>query len=156
MPTGGLARPRGRRRAVARAAATAPATDCLTTSCAGAHLRRLPRPREVGAEGVVEQTAGLDPVATNGADADVQRLGGLLLGHPAEEAAFDDARQPLVEAGEVVERLVELEQRLGLIDGGREALVERDDAVRPTALLGGAAPRAVDEDVAHCHRRDAQ
>ena len=50
-----------------------------------------------------------------------ERLGRLLLRHAAEESAFDDARESFIELRELIERLVQLEQRLGLVVARRRA-----------------------------------
>jgi hypothetical protein len=50
----------------------------------------------------------------------------LLLRHPAEEPALDDAREAFVQLRELVECLVQLEQRFGGLAGARcHIVIER-------------------------------
>src|SRR5215831_6624124 len=107
-------------------------------------------------ERAIENRARLGPISANGPRGDAKTLGGLLFRHAAEEAALDDAREAFVDLGEVVQRLVELEQRLRIVRAVHESVVERDRTLRATALFGGSATRPVDEDVAHGDRRDAE
>src|SRR5262249_17733499 len=97
----------------------------------------------------IEDGTRLGPVAPNGARGDAKGFGRLFLRHTTEEAAFDDSRETLIDFGEVVQRLVELEQRLGIVRAVDESVVERDRALRSAALFRGATTRAIDEDVPH-------
>jgi hypothetical protein len=110
----------------------------------------------IGPKGPREKSARLDPVAPNCALGNVQSVGRFLFGHAAEEPALDDSRQPLIEHREPVERVVKLEKRFRLIVGGYQLVVERHVAMRAPALLGRASAGAINEDVAHRDRGDAQ
>ena len=82
---------------------------------------------DVGAaERVVEQPAGLDPVAAHGAHGDVQRFRRLFFRHATEEPTLHDASEPLVEPCEMLECFVQLEERLEVRLGGREVVIEGD------------------------------
>jgi hypothetical protein len=58
--------------------------------------------------------------------------------------------------GEPRHRLVELQERVGLIVDGDVRVVERDAASIATALLRAAGLRAVDEHMAHGERRHGE
>ena len=100
-------------------------------------------------QGLVEQPARLDPIAPHGTHGDTERLGGLLFAHATEEAAFHDACESGVELRELIERVVQLEERFRFrIDGG-EILVEGDVPMWAATFLGFSPARVVDENVAH-------
>src|SRR5262249_23947324 len=150
---------RARRPGVVRAGASDPAIPPRASSACGvraqvrtlasrvAELRALTR--RVADERLVEQAAGFHPIAPHGSLRDAQGLCRLLLRHAVEEAAIHDASKTLVEQRKLVERLMELEQRLGLVVGGGQSVVERDRSVRTTAFFGCPTPGAIHEDVAH-------
>src|SRR5262252_8472973 len=62
--------------------------------------------RSVTDQRLVEKAARLHPVAPHRALRDPQGLSRLLLGHPAEEAAFHHPSESLVEERKLIERLV--------------------------------------------------
>jgi hypothetical protein len=66
------------------------------------------------------------------------------------------AGQTFVETGEMIERLMELEQRLGLVVGGDQLVLERHVLTRTAALLSGAPARPVDEDMSHRDGGDSE
>ena len=115
---------------------------------AASRCKGLRRPRAHGSvvfdELAIQETASLHPIATNSALGDIQRLGRFLLGHSAKEPTFDDTRETFIDRREMIERLVNLDERLGPIIRDRESVVQRDVTIRTAALLGRAPSRAVD------------
>jgi hypothetical protein len=96
------------------------------------------------------------PVLRDGGPRHAQRVRGLINRESREHAAFDDARQPLVEGRERVERRVDRENVVqrdrppnALQDGQRDPLTTLTLVRRPPA-------RVVDEDAPHRARRGSE
>ncbi len=107
-------------------------------------------------ERAIQQAACLHPVTTNRAFGNVERFGGFLLGHATKEATFYDTGEPSVDEREIVEGFVQFEQSFCLRVNGSHAVIERDAPKGTTTFFRGSATRAINEDVSHRHRCDAQ
>src|SRR5262249_49777701 len=133
-------------RAVDRVGSTARGTAVSGSSPRGREAPVLARVRGRVVERAIEDRPRLGPVAPNGSSRNAEALGRLFFGHATEEAAFDDARQPLIDLREVVQRLIELEERLWIARAVDESVVEGDGPLRSAALLRRAPSGAIDED----------
>src|SRR6476619_5330511 len=80
----------------------------------------------------MQEGTRLGPITLYGAPSDTHGLGNLILGEATEESVLDHAGQSRIECGEPLERLVELQQRVGLIVSSNVCLVE-SEMVLPTA-----------------------
>jgi hypothetical protein len=87
---------------------------------------------------------------------DTAHRGDLAVGHAAEVVQLDDPRLGLVRPGEFGKRLIERDQIPRPIIDHRAGLVELARPIARTALLGAAAARMVDQDLAHVARCDRE
>jgi len=110
----------------------------------------------VGNQFAIQQSARLDPIATHRSLGNSQRFRRFLLRHPAKKPALHDSGQSFVDGGEMVDCLVQLEQRLSSVAAHGQLVVERDVTMRAAAFLGGPSPGAVHENVPHGHCRHAE
>ncbi len=94
------------------------------------------------------------PVALHRAQRRVESLGRLLLGHPGEVAALDDARQPLVERREPLQRAIDRQHQLRLRLDPELGAVERQVRQPAAALERRALARVVHQDAPHRPRAD--
>src|SRR5690349_15819850 len=145
-----------RRRGVDRAPPTAPARAERASSTGGREAPELSAVRRRIMERPVQERSRLRPISTHRSRGDAKTLGCFLFRHTAEESTLDHPRQTLVELGEVGERFIQLEQRLRIVVAVDEVFVERDRPLVAAALFGGATACAVDEDVPHGDRGDAE
>src|SRR5688500_11517232 len=102
----------------------------------------------------VEPALRLGPVALRRAQADAERLGRLLLRHPAEESALHDLGLSCIDLLEPSERVVDRDQLLGSLLGAELHVVDRDALEHPAALRAAVAARVIDEDPPHRRRGD--
>ena len=97
-----------------------------------------------------------DPIAANRTIGNAERLGGFFFGHPAEETAFDDLSQALVEGRESFERTVERDECFRSILDGDVDLIEIEAMPLSAALVGADFSRVLDENAPHRLRRDGE
>ena len=74
---------------------------------------------------------------------------------PREIAQLDDFRLLRIDLLEPVQRIVQRRQDVRLVVGDRNRIGQRDAAEAGPALLGAAGARALDEDLPHRPRGDA-
>ena len=102
--------------------------------------------RRVDADGVTHghQGPGGPPFTLDGRGRHAEFLGGLVDGQPAEESQFDDAGLLLVELGELIQRLVEVEDVDVLLAIGVQ-FREGDAVPAATTFVRLAAAGVIDE-----------
>src|SRR6266404_2225540 len=97
-------------------------------------------------ERATQQDARLHPIALHRANRDLERIRRFLLRQSAKEPALDDAREARLERGELVHRLIELKEQLGLGVGTHLRVIERDSLAHATTFERQALAGAIDED----------
>jgi hypothetical protein len=103
-----------------------------------------------GFERALQKYASFDPIPLYGSHSDAEGFGGFRFGEAAEKPALDHFGEPRRPLGQALERLVQLEDYLGLIVRARILLVECYVTRRSSALESSALPSAVDDDLSHC------
>src|SRR2546423_849029 len=103
-----------------------------------------------------KQDPRLHPITLNCSNGDAERVGGFLFGESAKEPAFHDLREPRLELGELLHRIVELQQQIGLGVNAQLVLIERDALPNAATLEGAHLSGAVDENVPHHQRRKGE
>ena len=84
----------------------------------------------------VQPASSLDPISANGSWGHCEDTGGFILGESTEEPKLHHLGQPGAQRSEPAESVIELEQRVCLMIGGLQCIVEGYSA-RATAAPGG-------------------
>src|SRR3982074_208183 len=79
--------------------------------------RKVSSLRRSGFQRATQQDARLHPIALDRANRDLERIRRFLLRQSAKEPALDDAREARLERGELVHRLIELNEQFWLSVG---------------------------------------
>jgi len=109
-----------------------------------------------GFERATQEHTRLHPVPLHRPMRQSERIRRLLLGKAAKETTLDDLRHARLDRRDSIERVVDLQDNVGLIVHGEVDVVERDSAPSAASLERATLSRAIDDDVAHRQRRDRQ
>ena len=105
------------------------------------------------ADDAVQVDSSLLPIALYGTLGYAAHRCNLAEREAAKELQIDDLRESGVHARQVVERVAQARQHLGIGDLFRDVGVERRDLELTAAFLGAAVARVVDDEAAHHPRR---